>query len=98
MEQNGKVSGGDFQLHCCSKNKMAELTNRVSNEPNSFFDSKTVAVGGRGDGPCFFIPCGRDVGQNGKVSGGIFQVNSSANKNIILTIMQQPTCLFGGFH
>jgi hypothetical protein len=60
--------------------EMAELTNRVSNGPDSFFNSKTVAAGGCGDGRCFFIPCGRDVGQNGKVSGGDFQLNSCANK------------------
>jgi hypothetical protein len=54
---------------------MAELTNRGSNGPDSFFNGKTVAAGGCSDGHCFLIPCGRDVGQNGKVSGGDFQLH-----------------------
>ena len=59
---------------------MAELTNGGSNGPDYFFNDKTDAAGERGDGHCFFIPCGRDVGQNGKVSSGDFQLNSCANK------------------
>jgi hypothetical protein len=57
------------------KTKIGELTNGGSNGPDYFFNGKTVATGGPGNGHCFLIPCGRDVGQNGKVSGGDFQLH-----------------------
>ena len=40
------------------------------------FDGKAVALEGRGDGHWCLITCGRDVGRNGRVSGGDFQFNS----------------------
>jgi RecA/RadA recombinase len=64
-----------FNYIADQEKEMAELTNRVSNGPDSFFNSKTVATGGRGNGHCFLVPCGRDVGQNGKVSGSDFQLH-----------------------
>jgi hypothetical protein len=37
---------------------MGELTNRVSNGPDSFFYGKAVALEGRGDGRWCLITCG----------------------------------------
>ena len=62
------------------KKKMGELTNRVSNGHDSFFDGKAVALEGCSDGRWCLITCGRGVGRNGKVSWGNFQLNSCANK------------------
>ncbi len=53
---------------------MGELTNRVSNDPDSYFDSKAVALEGCGDCPLCLITCGRGLGRNGRV--GHFQLNS----------------------
>ncbi len=55
---------------------MGELTNRVSNEPETFFDGKAVALNGCGNGHWHLITCGRSVGRNGIVSTGDFQLNS----------------------
>ena len=55
---------------------MGEITNRVSNGSDSFFDSKAVALNGCGDGPLWLITCGRGVGRNVSVSTGNFQLNS----------------------
>ena len=55
---------------------MGELTNRVSNGPDSFFDGKAVALEGHGNGRWCLITCGRDVESNGRVSGGDFQLQS----------------------
>ncbi len=49
---------------------MGELTNRVSNGPDSFFDSKAVALNVCGDGPLWLITCGRGVGGDVSVSTG----------------------------
>ena len=45
-----------------------------------FFDDEAAALEGRGDGHWCSITCGRDVGRNGKVGQGNFQLNSCANK------------------
>ena len=42
---------------------MGELTNWMSNGPDSFFDGKAVALEGLGDGHWCLITCGRDVGE-----------------------------------
>ena len=55
---------------------MRELTNRVSNGPDSFFDSKAVALNGCCNGQWHFITCARGVGRNVSVSTGNFQLNS----------------------
>jgi hypothetical protein len=58
------------------KTKMGELTNWMSNGPDSFFDGKAVALEGRGDGRWCLITCGKKVERNGRVSGGDFQLQS----------------------
>jgi hypothetical protein len=62
------------------KTKIGELTNRVSNGPDSFFGGKAVTLEGRGDGLWFLITCGRGMGRSGKVSPGNVQLNSCAIK------------------
>ena len=49
------------------KEEMAELINRVSNGPDSFFDGKAVILEGCGDCPLCLITCERGVGRNGRV-------------------------------
>ncbi len=58
------------------KKKRGELTNPASKGPHSFFDDKAVALEARSDGHWCLITCGRDVGRNGRVSGGDFQLQS----------------------
>ena len=58
---------------------MGELTNQVSNGPDSFFDSRAVDQRGRGNGPTWLIRWGRGVGRNGRVSCDDFQLNSFAH-------------------
>jgi hypothetical protein len=41
---------GRLSITLLIKKEMAELTNQVSNGPDSFFNSKTVVTGGRDDG------------------------------------------------
>ncbi len=55
---------------------MGELTNRVSNGPDSFLDGKAAVLNVRGDCPLCLIKCGRGVGRNGSLSTGDFQLNS----------------------
>ena len=59
---------------------MGELTNQVSNGPDSFFDSRAVDLRGRGNRPMWSIRCGRVVGRNDRVSWDNFQLNSFAHK------------------
>jgi hypothetical protein len=60
---------------------MGELTNQVSNGPDSFFDSRAVDLRGCCNGPMWSIRCGRGVGRNGRVSWDDFQLNSLRIKN-----------------
>ena len=59
---------------------MGELTNRVSNGPDSFFDGKAVTLEGCCIGSWCLITCGRDVGRNGKVSWGDFNYRVERQK------------------
>jgi hypothetical protein len=58
------------------KTEMGELTNWMSNGPDSFFDGKAVTLEGCSDGHWCLMTCGRDVGRNGRVSSGDFQLES----------------------
>jgi hypothetical protein len=58
------------------KTKMGELTNWMSDGPDSFLDGKAVTLEGCGDGHWCLITCERDMGRNGRVSGGDFQLQS----------------------
>ena len=65
---------------------MGELTNRMSNGPDSFFDGKAVALEGCGDCPLCLITCGRGLGRNGRAGRlSIKQLRHKKNKMEELT-------------